>query len=155
VEVRAPVTHLANLMYEDPRSALEARFSLEYGLAVALLTGNCTLADFTDEAALRPGVRALYPRIRRVAVDKAEGEFPTQVEVSLKDGSRFETSVPMPVGSLAAPFTLDQYRAKLDGCTAGLLAPAEAAELDAALAELPQLPTIKPLMRPLGGPFAS
>ena len=155
VEVRAPVTHLANLMYEDPRSALEARFSLEYGVVVALLTGNCTLADFTDEAALRPEVRALYPRIRRVAVDKAEGEFPTQVEVSLKDGSRFETSVPMPVGSLAAPFTLDQYRAKLDGCTAGLLAPAEAADLDTALAELSQLPTIKPLMRPLAGPFAS
>ena len=155
VVVRAPVTHLANLMYEDPQTALEARFSLEHGIAVALLTGNCTLADFAGEAALRPEVRALYPRIRRVPVDKAEGEFPTQVEVTLKDGRRLEASVPMPVGSLAAPFTLDQYLAKLDGCAAGLLASAEAADLRAALAELPQLPTIKPLMRPLAGPFPS
>src|SRR5688500_9819706 len=46
VNIRAPVSHLANLMYESPDDALQAKFSLEYGVAVALLTGNCTLADF-------------------------------------------------------------------------------------------------------------
>jgi 2-methylcitrate dehydratase PrpD len=155
IDVRAPVTHLANLMYEDPRTGLEAKFSLEYGVAVALLTGNCTLADFTDAAAMREEVRALYPRIRRHPVDKAEGEFPTEVEVVLKDGRRFETAVPMPVGSLAAPFTLDQYWAKLDGCAAGLLSDEARADLREALAELPHLPSIGPVTAPLFGPFAS
>src|SRR4029453_6812626 len=118
---------------------LEAKFSLEYGVAVALLSGNATLADFSDEAACRPEVRALYPHIHRHPVDKAEGEFPTEVEIALKDGRRFEAKLPMPVGSLGAPFTLDQYWAKFEGCTSGLLAPGLQASLRKALAELPEL----------------
>ena len=155
VHVRAPVTHLNNLMYTDPADSLEAKFSLEYGVAVALLTGQCTLSDFTDEAARREAVRALYPRIHRHPVDKAEGEFPTEVEVVLKDGRRFATAMAMPVGSLAAPFTLDQYWAKFEGCAAGLLPEPERKALRAALAELPQLAEISPLMRPLAARFAS
>jgi 2-methylcitrate dehydratase PrpD len=155
IHVRAPVTHLNNLMYTDPRSALEAKFSLEYGVAVALLTGNCTLADFTDAAAMRPDVRAIYPRIHRHPVDKAEGEFPTEVEVVLADGRRLETAVPMPAGSLAAPFTLDQYWAKFDGCAVGLLPPEALSEARKALAELPQLREISSLMAPLAARFSS
>src|SRR5688572_29503286 len=110
VHVRAPVTHLNNLMYTDPRDTLQAKFSLEYGLAVALLTGDCRLADFEDEAAvMREEVRALYPRIHRHPVDKAEGEFPTEVELALKDGRTVSTKIAMPLGSIAAPFGLAQY----------------------------------------------
>ncbi|WP_129793390.1 MmgE/PrpD family protein [Sphingosinicella sp. CPCC 101087] len=155
IHVRAPVTHLANLMYTDPQDALEAKFSLEYGLAVVLLTGNCTLADFTDASANRAEVRALYARIHRHPVDKAEGEFPTEVEVALKDGRRLETAVPMPVGSLASPFTIDQVWAKYDGCVAGLLPVGDKAVLRAALADLPHLPEISPLMTPLVARFPS
>ena len=149
VRVRAPVTHLNNLMYEDAADALQAKFSLEYALACLLVTGDCTLADFTDAAVRRPALRALYPRIRREPVDKAEGEFPTEVEVVLKDGRRFSTAVPWPAGSLAAPFTDAQLWAKFEGCVAGLLPPAGSAALRAALARLPELPDIAPLMAPL------
>jgi len=149
VHVRAPVTHLNNLMHVDPTDALQAKFSLEYALACLLVTGNCTLADFSDEAAMRPDIRALYPRIRRHPVDKAEGEFPTEVEVVLKDARRFEIAVPWPAGSLAAPFTDAQLWAKFEGCTAGLLSPDRDAALREALAHLPDLPSIAPLMAPL------
>jgi Uncharacterized protein involved in propionate catabolism len=155
VHVRAPITHLNNLMYQVPEDALQAKFSLEYALACILVTGNATLADFTDEAALRPDFAALYPRIHRHPVDKAEGEFPTEVEVILKDGRRFETAVPWPAGSLARPFTQAQLWAKFDGCTTGLLAPAGLATSRQALADLPQLPRISALTAPLAGRFAS
>ena len=149
VHVRAPVTHFNNLMYSDPQDAPQARFSLEYGLACLLVTGNCTLADFTDEAAVRPALQALYPRIHRHGVDKAEGEFPTEVEVILKDGRTFEAAMPWPAGSLAVPFTLDQLWAKYDGCTASILPPERAVALRAALEGLPALPDIAPLMAAL------
>jgi 2-methylcitrate dehydratase PrpD len=155
INVRAPVTHLNNLMYTNPETGLEAKFSLEYGVAIALLAGNAALADFTDEAARRPEIRALYPLIHRYPVDKAEGEFPTEVEVVLKDGRRFETKVPMPVGSLAAPFSLDQYWTKLEGCAAGLLGDEALGDLRRNLADLPNLPNVQPLMARLAGPFAS
>jgi 2-methylcitrate dehydratase PrpD len=149
VHVRAPVTHFNNLMYTDPKDAPQARFSLEHGLACLLVTGNCTLADFTEEAAIRPALRALYPRIHRHGVDRAEGEFPTQVEVILEDGRVFATEVPWPAGSLAAPFTPAQLWAKYDGCTAPLLPPGRARALRAALEALPVLDEIAPLMAPL------
>lgn len=155
IHVRAPVTHLNNLMYTVPEDALQAKFSLEYGLACILLTGNATLADFTDDAARRPDFAALFPRIHRHPVDKAEGEFPTEVEVALKDGRRFEATVPWPAGSLARPFTEAQLWAKFEGCAAGLLAPAALAEVRQALAELPRLPRIGALMAPLAGKFTS
>lgn len=155
IHVRAPVTHFNNLLYEDPKDALQAKFSLEYGLAVALLTGNCTLADFSNAAATRAEVRALYPRIHRHPVDKAEGEFPTEVEVILKDGRHLKTAIPMPVGSLAAPFTLDQYWTKFEGCAAGLLPPESVAALRQALAEMSQSTEISAIMAPLADPFPS
>ena len=129
--------------------ALQARFSLEYGLACLAVTGNCTLADFTDEAAMRPEIRALYPRIHRVAVDKAEGEFPTEVEVRLADGRTLETAVPWPAGSLARPFTDAELWAKYHGCTAPVLPPASAAALRDSLENLSELPSIEPVIAAL------
>jgi 2-methylcitrate dehydratase PrpD len=150
INVRAPVTHFNNLMYQIPEDPLQAKFSMEYALACILLTGNCTLADFTPEAVRRPALAALYPLIHRYPVDKAEGEFPTEIEVVLKDGRRFETAVPMPAGSLAVPFTDAQVWAKFDGCTAGI-APERAGAIRAALERFPDLQSIAPLMDPLYG----
>lgn len=149
IHVRAPVTHFANLMYTIPKDALQAKFSLEYGLACVAVTGNCTLADFTDAAAARPELAALYPRIHRHGVDKAEGEFPTEIEVVLKDGRSFEIAIAWPAGSLAIPFTDAQLWAKFDGCATPLLPPARAAAVRAALEAFPTLPSIAPLTDPL------
>ena len=52
-------------------------------------------------------------------------------------------------GSLAAPFTLDQVWAKFDGCAAPFLPPERLAAVRDALADLPRLPSIAPLMAPL------
>jgi 2-methylcitrate dehydratase PrpD len=154
IDVRAPVSHLNNLMYVEPADGLQAKFSLEYGLALCLATGDCRLDDFSDEAVAREDIRALYPRVHRHPVDKAEGEFPTEVEIRLKDGRCFSTSVAMPMGSLAAPFPIEQYWAKYEGCVAGLLAPEAAAALRQALADLPLLPSLAALTAPLAAPFA-
>jgi 2-methylcitrate dehydratase PrpD len=149
IHVRAPVTHLNNLMYTVPEDALQAKFSLEYALACIAIAGRCTLADFTDAAAARPAWRAFAARVHRHPIDKAEGEFPTEIEVRLADGRSFEIAVPWPAGSLAAPFTEAQLWAKFDGCTAPLLAPARAAALREALEALPGLASIAPLTAPL------
>ena len=94
---------------------------------------------------MRPEIRALYPLIHRHPVDKAEGEFPTEVAITLADGRRVETRIAMPAGSLAAPFTIDQVWAKFDGCAAAALGPDRHAAARAALAALPELPSIAPL----------
>jgi 2-methylcitrate dehydratase PrpD len=155
IHVRAPVTHLNNLMYTAPEDVLQAKFSVEYGLACCLVTGDCGLTDFSAEAVAREDVRALYMKIHRDPVDKSEGEFPTEIHVALKDGRMLTTSIAMPMGSLAAPFPLDQYWAKYEGCVAGVMTPQDAAAVRDALERLPELPDLGPLFAPLTAPFAS
>jgi len=146
VRVSAPASHLANLMYEDPQSPAQAKFSLEFGLAMIALHGRCAMVDFSDETVSSSQVRAFYPRVLRVPVDKSEGEFPTEVEVALTDGSRYRTSVEMPIGSLAAPLSDRQYAAKFDECAEGFMSPAARIDLRETLNNLASLETISPVM---------
>jgi 2-methylcitrate dehydratase PrpD len=155
IHVRAPATHLANLMYERPRDPLEAKFSMEYALAMLLLIGDCGVADFTDAQVGRADVQALYSHIHRHPVDKSEGEFPTEVEVVLEDGRSFITSVAMPAGSLAAPFAREQYWDKFDSCTAGLFGGKEGEKIREALQTLPGLASIESLTDALVVPVAA
>jgi 2-methylcitrate dehydratase PrpD len=155
VRVSAPASHLANLMYEDPQNPAQAKFSLEYALATLALRRRCALADFEPEAVMAPEVRAFYPRVVRVPVDKGEGEFPTRVEVALQDGSVHRIDVEMPVGSLAAPLSDRQYSTKFDECAERFIPPGELAELKGELGTLPDLPSIAPVMDRLARPWAS
>lgn len=155
IDVRAPVSHLNNLMYTVPADPLQAKFSLEYGLACVLLSGRCGLAEFTPERVARPEVRALYPRIHRHPVDAAEGEFPTEVAVTLQSGEQYQTSVAMPCGSLAAPFSIAEYWAKFDDCTRGVMSRIDREEARKALNDLPILPRVSALMSTLRRPFTA
>jgi 2-methylcitrate dehydratase PrpD len=150
IEVRAPVSHLNNLMYTAPRDPLEAKFSLEYGLACVLLGGRCALADFTQDRVERSEVRALYPRIRRRPVNAAEGEFATEVIVTLHSGEAFQTAVSMPCGSLAAPFSIGEFWAKFEDCAGSVMSADAQRDARLALKDLPFLPKVAALMSPLG-----
>jgi 2-methylcitrate dehydratase PrpD len=154
IDVRAPVSHLNNLMYTSPADPLQAKFSLEYGLACILLNGRCALADFEPKRVDRPEVRALYPRIRRHPVAASEGEFPTEVEVKLHGGKTVKVAVAMPCGSLAAPFPTSVYWAKFEDCAGPVLPAVAREEARKALNGLPNLPKVATLMAPLRGPFA-
>ena len=48
----------------EPRNAIEARLSAQHAVAVSLLHGRAGLAEFSDEAARAPEVRALRQRVR-------------------------------------------------------------------------------------------
>lgn len=151
IVVHAPKSHLNNLMHHDPRDPMQAKFSMQYSLAVALLTGNCTLNDFAPDMIMRPEVRNLYSLIELDPVDKGEGEFPTTVEVHLNTGETLEKSMQMPLGSNAAPFTMDQHWQKYDGCVDGLLNDRQKADLRGALENLRNLSSLAVLTTPLRG----
>lgn len=118
VLVRAPASHLRNLQYNDPTTPNEAKFSLEYNLAVGLLQGQVGLTDFTEEAIARPEVRRLFGKITKEPVEKLESEFPTEVIVESTGGESFSTQVVMPLGSKQAPLSRAQLFEKLDDCCA-------------------------------------
>ena len=101
-----------------------------------------------------PQLNALYPVVRRVPVDKSEGEFPTLVEVTLKDGAVCSAEVEMPVGSLAAPLSEAQYSNKFGECAEPYISPLGLAELKGELEQLADLESIAPVMNRLAQPWA-
>ncbi len=123
-----------NLMYDDPQQEMEARFSMNYCIAVALLNGRVSLSDFTPDAVHRPEVRALLPRVSMEAYPKdAEGPDPTKrlphkVTTKLKDGRVIETERVWARGTIHDPFTDADLEAKFRDCCEGFL---DAGELDA------------------------
>ncbi len=144
--VRAPAAHLRNLMYDRPTNPMEAKFSLEYGLAVGLLSGNATLADYEPDAIERNQVTALLPLVRKEYVEKLESDFPTEVHVTLVSGETVSTSVKMPVGSSARPLSEDQLIEKFDGCVAGFMADERAKQVKTMLLSLEREGSVRKLM---------
>jgi 2-methylcitrate dehydratase PrpD len=155
VTVSAPRAHLANLMYDDPRNDLQARFSLEFALALLIVEGQCRLSDFSGDTIMRDDIRALYPRIRKVPRDGPASDITHDVEITLSGGERLQASVTHAVGSRAAPFGWPEQWAKLDACVAELLAPDAAKQLREALERFPDLADIAPLMSVLGAPISA
>lgn len=145
ITVHAPRLSLNNLMFSAPETPLQAKFSLQFALALLLVDGTMALSHFTAETVARADLRALYGRIAGVPFDAPEGTVETRVEVRLHDGRRFEASRMMAVGSKAAPFTLAQYVEKFTLCAAGLLAPDALAEVREMLVGLDSLPDARAL----------
>lgn len=114
--VRAPESHLRNLMYDQPTNEAEAKFSLEYNLAAGLKSGMVTLADFADDAIARKEVRAFFPNVRKEYVPKMESEFPTEVHIRTRSGDTHSIKVVMPIGSNASPISTPQLFEKFDAC---------------------------------------
>jgi 2-methylcitrate dehydratase PrpD len=59
LECRMPPGGMHVLIYPEPRTGLEGKFSLEYSLAAGVLDGEYNLWSFSDEAVDRPEIKRL------------------------------------------------------------------------------------------------
>ena len=99
-----------NLMYDEPGNEMEARFSMQYGLALILARGRMARQDFQPEVIDDPAIRAWLPRITMTEspedgrLDTApNGREPALVTVHTRDGRSFETFVMFAKGGAAEP----------------------------------------------------
>lgn len=86
----------------DPRTGLDAKFSVQYVIARALMDGVVSLTHFTDDAIGEPEVRALLQNVDaqpdpHARMDTAE-HFYARVRVQTKSGEVLESFVDRPVG---------------------------------------------------------
>lgn len=132
--VREECTHY--LRFAAPRTAVEAKFSMNYAVAVALARGAVQLGDFEPQALERPDVIALMHKIRMDVA--AAGDKEGRVDVRLVDGARFALRREAARGSPGDPVGWRDLDAKLkDGMTkAGAL---PLAALDAYVATLHEM----------------
>ncbi|HWM40502.1 MAG TPA: MmgE/PrpD family protein [Streptomyces sp.] len=119
IVVTTPEAGMQPLIHHDPRSGLQAKFSMEYAVATALLDEFPGLAEFTDAAASRPAVRALTERTEVRAVpgggdDLLAGE--TGIVLELSDGTKAEAALDLPQGHPRRPATDAELAAKVTSC---------------------------------------
>ncbi len=119
ISVRTPAASLAPLIHHSPRTGLEGKFSLEYGIAAALLDNTPGLDSFSDAAVLRPEAVRLSRMVEVTATDGGDHLLTGDVEIAI-DGRC--TSLALPPGAPERPMTDGELTAKLELCGAGDLA---------------------------------
>jgi 2-methylcitrate dehydratase PrpD len=139
---------LAHTDRPDPKTGLDAKFSVQYCLARATLQGEVRLEDFEGAAHDDPTVRALMTRIHAAPHPDSgtanEEALGAEVRVTFADGQVIAKKVsaalgrgpdnPMPKGALAAKFV---------NCAGRALPPAAVARLQQMLETLETAPSLK------------
>ena len=116
VEVVTSHQALLPLLHARPQTGLEAKFSLQYGVAAALLDGQVGLASFTDVAVRRAEAQAFLPHV--VAREAVGATLPRWVDLTLwlKAGRALSLRVEHLRGSGSAQLTSDELRVKTADC---------------------------------------
>lgn len=117
------------LMYHEPKTGLEAKFSAEYWAAVTVLRGRLGLREVTDEVVRDPDVQALVKKVHvhpdpTITVSQAR----VDIRVQLKDGKVCEESYYPAKGAADNPLSSEELKAKFRECAGWGGLPATKAE---------------------------
>jgi 2-methylcitrate dehydratase PrpD len=125
--VRVSVTPamLQLLPVSDPQNGWQARFSLNYVVAVALLYGQPLIDHFTDAAVRDQRLRELMARVRVEADETATPLIycPSTVTVTLDGGAEVRRRADFARGQPELPLSDEELDAKFLYCTRYILPP--------------------------------
>ena len=143
---------LAHTDRAQPTTGLEAKFSVQYCVARALLSGRVSLKHFDETALREPALQTLLARVQ--ATPHRDGQFEpgqgfaAEVKVTLKDGRAVSSRVIRPLGRTSAnPIPPRQLKAKFEDCAASVLPAAQVAEVSAALDRFETITSVRDFMR--------
>jgi 2-methylcitrate dehydratase PrpD len=138
------------LIHHRPIDELQAKFSMEFCIAILLLERRAGLAEFTDQIVNRPAVRKMIEKIEFVVDDEAERagfhKMTTIIDITLEDGKKISGRADFGKGSPANPMSFDEVSAKFRECAdfAGV-ARTRADDIAAMVRDLESLPNIRQL----------
>ena len=150
IRARIGVAEASMLRNHSPATGLEAKFSLEFAVASALVAGKVGLAELTDEFVARPAVRELMPKLRIATDDIPCPIEPTfsmhdRVEIELRDGRTFDSGeIRFARGNAMAPLRDADLRTKFLDC-AQRAEGIDAAALYRRLTDLRSVPRLRAL----------
>ena len=110
----------------EPRSALDAKFSVQYCLARALNHGIVSIDHFEGDAWQDPATHALLRKVKAATYTEAQfpadNHFGAEVRVTLTDGRVFAAKVDQALGRDATtPLSPEMLKVKFFDCSARIL----------------------------------
>ena len=112
----------SNLVQTNPQNVLDAKFSMEFAMACAVVAKRCTRAEFDLPFIHRPDVRNIMARTSRVHLE-TNGHEGDGLIVHLKDGRRLEQRFTYPLGHARRPAPPEAFWTKFEDCVAGAFEP--------------------------------
>jgi 2-methylcitrate dehydratase PrpD len=150
VEVFGHEKKLENLKFHHPKTALEAKFSLEYWMTIALLEKEAGLKQFTNEKVQDPKIRKFMERVK-FCKDPEAPRFPVRIKVNTKDGCTFTETYWPPKASPENPASNEELITKYRNCTDWYGLPKEKTEKSIELImDLAKLEDVNELMKLYG-----
>lgn len=109
------------LIHHRPTNELQAKFSMEFCMAILLLERRAGLSEFTDEVVMRPDVRAMIEKVHFGVDPEAEAagfhKMTTILVITLTDGRVIRGIADFGRGSPAMPMSYDEVAEKfLENC---------------------------------------
>ena len=108
------------LIHHRPKTGLEAKFSMEFCLAILLLERRAGLAQFTNDVVQRDDVQDMVRRVNFYVDPAAEktgyDKMTSILRIHLKNGSVLSGRADFAKGSPSNPMTYDEVAEKFRGC---------------------------------------
>ena len=120
VDVGANHNMTTTLLHHDPKTGLQAKFSMEFCMAILLLERKAGLGQFSDKVVRRADVQAMMRKINFYVDPEAEragfDKMTSLLKLTLKDGRVITGQAAFGKGSPANPMTFDEAATKFHGC---------------------------------------
>jgi 2-methylcitrate dehydratase PrpD len=122
VDVGANRNMESTLLHHHPKTGLQAKFSMEFCLAILLLDGKADQTKYTDAVANRDDVQKMVERVHFYVDPEAEkagyDKMTTILKITLKDGRTISGRSAFGKGSPINPMSYDEVAEKFRGCAA-------------------------------------
>ena len=151
VRVRIGDTQALILRNHAPKTGLEAKFSMEFAMASALVARQVGLKQLTDDFVRRPEIVEAMTRVTTTTTTERMADLPfapaDEVAVVLKSGKELEVEpIRYAKGSWQKPLSEQELEAKfLDCSSAGAIGANQATALFASLMRLDALRSLREL----------
>jgi 2-methylcitrate dehydratase PrpD len=134
VDARVPARRLQHTNRPRPRSALDAKLSVQYVLARALTDRTVSLPHFEGDSYRDPDVERAMSLVDVQPFDEPMlnelGDSGAAVVLRLKDGRRLAGRIGRPVGhEPGVPLSPDLHKSKYEACVSGRLTPQQVTDV--------------------------
>ena len=120
VEVGANHNMTAALLHHRPTNGLQAKFSMEFCIAILLIERKAGLAQFSDQVVQRRDVQELIGKVRYYVDPEAENagfdKMVSLLKIHLQEGTVITGRADFGKGSPSDPMTFDEEAEKFRGC---------------------------------------